>query len=237
MELVACGQCSSPPKSVNNEQERTFLDLEAVRQYAARMGVLEVVQQVAPYAVSLLTLALQGYGDFKKSKVEEFFGQLLANPAKANAVLTAIDKREDLKWLFYSIIDRVASEERKEKIRHWKNLLVSLTTDLSEDEFKDTYTATLDNLSVLDLVVLHAAYSEQPKGMPVRGVEEWAMRLLAQKGIERPLVAPSMNRLIANGLIDEQYVGTPMGSPGEPPHVQNEFGRKFLRMISDDEIK
>lgn len=201
------------------------------------MDVLEVVRQVAPYAVPLLSLVLQGYGTFKRSKVEEFFGLLLANPTKANAALTAIESREDLKWLFYSIIDRVASEERKEKIRHWKSLLIALTTQFSEDEFKDTYTATLDNLSVLDLVVLHAAYSEQPIGMPVRGVEEWTMRLLAHKGIERSLAVPSIKRLIANGLLDEQYVKTPMGSPGEPPHVQNEFGRKFLKMISEDVIQ
>jgi hypothetical protein len=33
------------------------------------MDVLKLVRQVAPYAVPLLSLALQGYGTFKKSKV------------------------------------------------------------------------------------------------------------------------------------------------------------------------
>jgi hypothetical protein len=204
------------------------------------MGALEIVEQVAPFALSLLSLSLQGFATFKKSKVEDFFGLLLTNPEKGKEVLMAIVQREDLQWLFYSILDRVGSEERKEKIRNWRNLLVHLATDFAGVEFKDTYTKTLDSLSALDLLVLHQAYTtSHEKGK----IEQEVVKLLVGKGIEIPLVVQSMKRLAGLGLLDElqDTMGVRVGSD-EPilaklNYDPNEFGRKFLQMISDDEIR
>ncbi len=186
-----------------------------------------------------MSLALQGYATFKKSKVEGFFGLLLANPMKAREVLLAVVEHEDLQWL-YSILDRIASEETQEKIRNWKNLLVHLSTDFAGVDFKDIYTRVLDSLSSLDLLVLHQAYAaEYQKGK----IEQEVVRLLVAKGIEMPLVVQSMKKLASLGLVDELQDTMSVRTGSDEPILEklnydpNELGRRLLRMISDDEIE
>ena len=154
------------------------------------MDVPQIVDQIAPLvgmATQMVAAAFQGLQSLKRSNVEEFFRLLLADTSRRDRGLKRIGQDEALQRLFFSIVDRVASEERKEKIRNWKNLLVHLATDFSGEEFKDTYTRILDALSALDLLVLHQAYSvKHEKGK----IEEQVVKTLVEKAIENSTYSP-----------------------------------------------
>ena len=175
---------------------------------------------------------LQSYATFKKSNVEKYFELLIAEKKD----LSKIGENEDLKRLFFCILDKVANEVKQEKINNWKNLTIKLAGSLTVDDFAENLTKTLEDMTAFDLTVLFVIYSTDYKRKHFKNdLNDYFLK----KDIRPEFIQQSLKRIARHNLISEEAdrMGHEAGRDEyfgqELIYAKNELGKHFISVISD----
>ncbi len=192
------------------------------------------IATVVGLGVQTVSTILQTYVTFKQSNVEKYFNLLL----EENKDLKNIGSNNQLKRLFFKIIDNVADETRDEKIKNWKNLTVKLATRLDNLDFADNLIKTLDDLTAFDLTVLFVIYSTDFKA---KYFKKELIEYFNKMGTQQEYIGHSLRRLAIHNLISEEsdssgFIGSDdnefMGQ--EFSYQKNDLGKSFIFVISDE---
>jgi hypothetical protein len=192
------------------------------------------IATVVGLGVQTVSTVLQTYVTFKQSNVEKYFELLL----QEDKDLKNIGTNDQLKRLFFKIIDNVANETRDEKIKNWKNLTVKLATQLDNLDFADNLTKMLEDLTAFDLTVLFAIYSTDFKA---KYFKKELIEYFNKRGARPEYIGHSLRRLSSHNLISEEsdssgFIGSEnddfMGQ--EFSYQKNDLGKSFIFVISNE---
>ena len=211
---------------------------------AGTVGVLAIIESVKKYYPAV------------KRKSLETFGKHIAESGQD---LSAIENDEDLQRLVVSIVDKVSSESRIEKIERWASFTINAATGMREFPEKDMMLHTFDQLSVFDLRVLEIGYTNRCIYKKMKSGEWYTYNSDVGKKYfncsaqayeienspsgefwkDAPIssyVDASIKKLVSNGLVtEEQTVETRYGeSDIDRDYLKSNFGVSFLSFFAEN---
>ena len=189
---------------------------------------LELIAEVVGVRGSVAKHVGKFIAKIRDDNFDDYFRML----GKSGKTWTEFGRTEESRRLFASVLDKVGTTERREKLEAWKNVTLSIISGSVDVNRGELYIQILDQLTVWDLLLLSKIYETDysiRRFTTYDDIKAAILQELTDKGISMPVLESSMRRLASQNLFDPNLTKYSHFLP-----KKNEFGAGFLKFISDE---